>query len=309
MRVVDRILTWSGPENREIRPAITATPTKSTNVVLPVPKKDSELSLEELFARLSARSPTSDVPKAPSALGDLSKVSIDHLTTSDPSKESTKTESMPEFLFATPAAHPDSSVKALHNTTKLSETISEKVEKPSTRELNEIEREYLRKASEYVSALPASNNTPGHLFKTVSAKFHSSYAPTVKPDAQEVDRLKARYVFAVVNFINQKVKMSATPLTADKVKGMLQSNNGSFLTLCAILVEEKYMALENLDHVVGLCKTVSDALPKVDDAVPRVSPALTTKSPSTPSNDPMDKMKLWPTQEKRDGKSLFLKDA
>jgi hypothetical protein len=200
----------------------------------------------------------------------------------------------PSSLLKAMSVRSDSSEKALHHSTNLPKTTPEAKEHPPG-ELNEIEREYLRKASEYVSALPTSNNTPGHLFKTVTVKMHNTYAPVVKLDLAEADKLKARYAFAVVNFINQNVKLNTTPLTADKIKDMLQCNDGSFLTLCATLIEEKYMALENLDHVVGLCKTVLDVLPKAIESSGKDGNVM---SP----NDRMDKVQPWPVPEKRKGR-------
>jgi hypothetical protein len=200
----------------------------------------------------------------------------------------------PSSLLKAMSVPGDSSEKALHNSTNLFKTTPEAKEHPPC-ELNEIEREYLRKASEYVSALPTSNNTPGHLFKTVSVKMQNTYAPIVKLDLAEADKLKARYAFAVVNFVNQNDKLNTTPLTAHKIKDMLQCNDGSFLTLCATLIEEKYMALENLDHVVGLCKTVLDVLPK---AIESSGDDSNVMSP----NDRMDKVQPWPVPEKRKGR-------
>jgi hypothetical protein len=280
-------------------------------MTITVPKFDSASSLEELFARLSARSPTSTSPKAsPDRLNlpmfsfdnakvsascpseDLSKASI----MSDRSEESQAFKQIDREISSTPllkvpSVTSESSGKALDDTTNLLETTPEKVKEASSRELTEVEREYLRKASEYVSALPTSINTPEHLFKTVSVKLHSTYTPIVKLEPTEIDRLKARYAFAVVNFINQNVNMNVMPLTAHKVKEILQYNDGSFLTLCATLIEESYMTSKNLDHVVGLCKILLDVLPK----------AIESNENPKSSNDPADKMKLWPAQEKRKG--------
>jgi hypothetical protein len=211
-----------------------------------------------------------------------------------PASKNFDVDMSPSSLLKTMSVPGDSSEKALHNSTNLPKTTSEAKEHPPC-ELNEIEREYLRKASEYVSALPTSNNTPAHLFKTVSVKMHNTYAPIIKLYPTEADKLKARYAFAIVNFINQNVKLNTTPLTAHKTKDMLQCNDGSFLTLCATLIEEKYMALENLDHVVGLCKTVLDVLPK---AIESSGDDSNVMSP----NDRIDKVQPWPVPEKRKGR-------
>jgi hypothetical protein len=229
----------------------------------------------------------------------LSKDSLEAKTMSarpdeSPASKHFDVDISPSSLLKAMSVPSDSSEKALHHSTNLPKTTPEAKEHPPG-ELNEIEREYLRKASEYVSALPTSNNTPGHLFKTVSVKMHNTYAPVVKLDLAEADKLKTRYAFAVVNFINQNVKLNTTPLTADKIKDMLQCNDGSFLTLCATLIEEKYMALENLDHVVGLCKTVLDVLPR---AIESSGDDSNVMSP----NDRMDKVQPWPVPEKRKGR-------
>lgn len=172
---------------------------------------------------------------------------------------------------------------------------------------DELEQEYFHKAVEYVGALPASIDNSVHTIKAVSTKLHGSYTPEIKLESGEVEKLRARYIFAVVNYINKKVRLNAEPLTAGFVKKVLCDSNGSFLQLCAALVESKYLSLESLEHVTGLCKNILDVLPKAEPSEVSVSNTTTAvptdsavRTSNMASGDPLDGMKSWPTQEKRE---------
>jgi hypothetical protein len=175
----------------------------------------------------------------------------------------------------------------------------------------ELDHQYLRKAAEYLSALPNNNSVSVQTIKIVTAKLRSSYSLDGKLTAGEVDKLKARYAFAVVNYINQVVKKSAKPLTAEFVKKALQDNDGNILGLYAALVEGQYLTLENLDEVVGLCKTILDILPKAEPTASafntKAKPISTAAIEYEPlAKDAMDNVKAWPTQEKRENRKLLL---
>ena len=181
---------------------------------------------------------------------------------------------------------------------------------------DELEQEYLRKAAEYISVLPPGLNNSAHTIKAVSVKLQDAYTPNVGQMSQaEVEKLRARYVFAVVNFVNKKVKLNPRPLKGDLVGKVLRDSNGSLLKMCAALIEGEYISLDSLEQITGLCKNILDVLPKAEDVsftqakVP-IADMLKTQSavPATPAvptsrvapGDPLDGMKAWPNQEKRE---------
>ena len=166
------------------------------------------------------------------------------------------------------------------------------------------EQDYQHKAIEYISALPAGHNTTLQTIQTVSKKLRSSWVPDAKLDTKSNEILKTRYVFAVTSYVKHKGRKAPT---ADFVNQVLNDGDGNFLHLCATLVEEKYIALDNLDDVTGLCKMILDILPKPEPAstVPAtttasVAPTSAAQEAKAVSNDPVDKMTAWPTQEKRE---------
>ncbi|KZM23544.1 uncharacterized protein EKO05_0011247 [Ascochyta rabiei] len=183
------------------------------------------------------------------------------------------------------------------------------------------EQEYLRKAAEYIGALPPSIDNIAQSIKTVSNKLHVSYAPArTKLQPVEVEKLCARYVFAVVTYVNNKVNLSPEPIAADFVMRTLHKNNGNFLRLCAVLVEGNYIALDSLEHVAGLCKNILDVLPKAEgplSAQPNTAGADVSKPNTATTNarptsaakvasaDPLDGMKAWPSQERREHSAVY----
>ena len=183
----------------------------------------------------------------------------------------------------------DASEVSVKNSTTVQEGLSQE----------ELETEYLRKASEYMDALPDSKGSSASTIRSVSKKLHSSYVPGVDLGSDEIKKLQARYAFAVVNYVNNVLKKGAKSLTTDYVKQVLRENDGNFFQLCATLVDEKYITLESLDEVVGLCKTILDVLPKPDAAVPAPgTKAISTKPDST--------LSAWPAQEKRENRKYYL---
>lgn len=147
----------------------------------------------------------------------------------------------------------------------------------------ELETEYMRKALEYVNALPGNKGTTAYTFKLVAKKLRDLYIPMMGISPEEIETLKARYVFAVTNYV-KGLNKGTTSLTADAVEQILESNDGDFLRLCATLVEQKYVALNNLDEIGGLCKTVLNVLP---------------------TSEPVGNMTEWPSREKRENRKLL----
>jgi protein-S-isoprenylcysteine O-methyltransferase len=179
---------------------------------------------------------------------------------------------------------------------------------------SDVEQEYLRKATMYISALPSGVNTDAHTVKIVLSKLHNSYAPDIKLSPHDdVERLRARYVFAVVNYLNEKLKLNPEPATVEFIKDVLRDSDGDLLRFCATLVEKDYISLGNLDHVVGLCSNILNVLPKSEATAATAEPQPVVASsvstvPTTPSGDisktvptdPVEGMKAWPTQQKRE---------
>lgn len=165
----------------------------------------------------------------------------------------------------------------------------------------DLERRYLQKAAEYLTSVPIDGKAiTADLVKNVMIKLRHSYSATTKPDAEAIDDLKSKYLGAVVSYINGLGKRGATPITADFIEQNLETNDGDFLHLCATLVDEKVLVIENLDEVARLCEAIMGVLPNEEAKA-------ATASPETKliSNDPMDKMTAWPTQEKREnGESI-----
>ena len=195
---------------------------------------------------------------------------------------------------------------------------------------DEREAAYLQKAAAYLETLPTSPGDMSHSIKGVAKKLRTTYIPNVDNiHSEEAEKLRARIVLAVRNAVNQKIKLSSEPLTADTVKKILLDCEGDFLQLCAALVKSGHIALSDLKHVTEICQTVLDVLPK-PDAPPaatsarastvtynspfatltafskgsRIEPASDKKIDAATDDkahgDPLAGMKAWPTQEKRE---------
>jgi hypothetical protein len=189
--------------------------------------------------------------------------------------------------------------------------------------------EYMRKAAAYLHELPCKPGDSVHIIKTAAGKLRAAYRTSLsESQTPDIEKLRARYAFAIISYVNQKVKLSREPLTAEFVKKTLLANDGDFLRLFAALVEGKYIAIENLKHVTDFCQYILNVLPKADvSSTPRerlhfeeaqtggVSLGLRTNDPAqTPIEaapqpthaavDSSEGLKAWPTREKREhGKS------
>jgi hypothetical protein len=185
----------------------------------------------------------------------------------------------------------------------------------------DFEAFYFRKAMEYINAMPSSKNVTLQTMQAVSTKLHSSYGPDVSLGTDEVEKLKARFAFAIVNYIKNVLKQGSDLLTIDLIKKALQDAEGNILVLCAKLADMSYLTLEKLDDVGGLCKTMLDVLPKAEPGVAAISKdtkpvaviskdtkplAATAKATGVVSRDPMDGVTAWPSQEKREARELTM---
>ena len=281
-------------------------------------------SLDDMFARLSAATPF--VPSRPAI----------ELSPAGPDKSMLSFDNCSETITATTKVFGSASSEeqgqpcpapALPDTGRLqgqpthAQSSSKTQQTPSIatwqcEPQDECEGEYLRKAAAYFSTLPTRPGDSAHIIKVVATKLHAAYVSNVTElQTEEVERLRARYIFAVTNYANKKVKLNPEPLTADFVKKVLRNSNGDFLQLCAALVKDKYIALESLKQVTDLCQNVLDVLPKADNSsairlldIPTVDENTRSAASTAPvantskkaSGDPLEGMKAWPTQEKRE---------
>lgn len=158
----------------------------------------------------------------------------------------------------------------------------------------ELENEYMRRASAYVDALPDTKEGTPQLIKVVSNKMRVTYKPLTSMDVKEKDTIKARFAFAIANYLNKTLQKGPMECAASSIKQKLEDVDGDFLKLCAMLVEEKHMSLETLDDVTGLVKALLDILPKAE--LTTIPGMLGSK---VVLEDPVDNMKTWPTAEKR----------
>ncbi|KAF2996068.1 hypothetical protein E8E13_003965 [Curvularia kusanoi] len=200
-----------------------------------------------------------------------------------------------------------------------------------------LEAEYLRKATAYLNDFPCKPGESAHLIKNVAGKLRAAFAASLtEPVTDNVEKLRSRYVFAIVNYVNQKVKMSSKPLTANDVKSLLQIDNGDLLRLCATLKEDGFLAFHSLEHVTNLCQYIlyveppAGASSSSDNSVPEKrldaggsgqiatssgSPRIAKVSAELPmdttgqstkfADDPMEGLKAWPTAEKRDHGAIY----
>ncbi|KAF2852637.1 hypothetical protein T440DRAFT_32497 [Plenodomus tracheiphilus IPT5] len=216
--------------------------------------------------------------------------------------ERTKTEVAKEFVKV--PQHEQSTSSEVKKSSESSRPLSQ----------DDFESGYMRRAREYVDALPGSKGTTAHTFRFVSKKLRSSYLQENQPSPDANETLKARYVFAVVNYVKGLKKDTPAPTTAS-VKQMLKDNDGDFLQLCVTLVSQKHIAIDNLNEIVGLCTAVLDVLPKPEPGV--APPVLEAKAQTTTQNtdtasllkpismDQVSILNAWPTPEKRDNPSRY----
>jgi hypothetical protein len=177
----------------------------------------------------------------------------------------------------------------------------------------DMEQLYLRKSADHLEALPSGNNMAVQTIKAISTKLRNSYTVNSGVSGDEMEKLKARYAFAIQSYIKQVLK-DTKPITSDYIKKVLQDTNGDLLRVCVILAEEKLISLENMDNVTGLCKMIHNSLPKPETTVVKLNtefptPSLAVHKPHElvpGSKDPLESLKPWPTQENRAARKCCL---
>jgi hypothetical protein len=165
----------------------------------------------------------------------------------------------------------------------------------------DLEHEYLDKAYEYLNSLPTGGATTDYV-KDAAVKLRRSYAPS--PPVPTF-----RYLEAIVAYCTGLGKSGPTAITKEFLQQTLDQGKGNFLQLCAALIDEKVIAIDKLEEVVCLCKAVVGVLQdnvKLQTPIPNTEdkPQATASTAEVKpvSKDPMDNMKTWPTQEKRDNR-------
>jgi hypothetical protein len=273
--------------------------------------------LDDLFKRLTTVgvSVSSTAPKAASPAGpSKSEFSFEDRL------DSNETAAIPKSPATTLPA-PDVKEEEVHapkDVVKEQAVTSVEQQKEDSSQ-KDLEQMYLRKAAEYVSALPGVSNVSVQIIKTVSAKLRSTYTPDTKSAADEAEKLKLRYAFAIVNYINNVHKQSATPITPDTVKKALQDCDGNMLALYGALVAKGHLALDDIKGVVGLFQMIQDVLPRpelsatapeftapssfaMDCSAEKTPPASEAGAGAETTAKDNAGLKAWPTQEKRDNR-------
>ncbi|KAH8724279.1 hypothetical protein GQ44DRAFT_618625 [Phaeosphaeriaceae sp. PMI808] len=286
---------------------------------VPRENKETESALDDLFARLNAKmsSTTSSATKdaSPASPGSAPFEGIP-----SPVDTATKDHNSSHMGLSTASEtikNPRAVVThvAQEQVPKLSKEATETMASRSTQQWkdlsqDQLEHEYLRKANEYFSAIPECKNVSVQTIKTVFTKLLSSYDSAVNPKDEELKRLKSRYTFAIVSFLNRISKKNAKSVTAEFVTKALQDNNGNMLGLYTTLVKQQCLSLDSIHEIEGLCKIILDALPKAEP----ITAPLSTKSQNTKmvvsdakpvSPDHVDRLKTWPTQEKREAPPAY----
>jgi hypothetical protein len=194
---------------------VTPNPVSATNE-LPASRVKEESALDDLFARLNTRNsstpPHSVIIKAesPAHPEDNQFSPLNRLGTED-----APTQLSCSYTARLPNTHVKVSEEKYEVTAVAAEKKPDAIKVVKTdqamsikpwKDLSqaELEQLYLRKAVEYLNALPNGNNIDVHTIKIVSQKLRSSYTPNTKLSPDEINKLKTRYAFAIVNYINQE---------------------------------------------------------------------------------------------------------
>jgi hypothetical protein len=286
-------------------PAATAPPV-SIKVESPVPDNKAESALDDLFARLSS----SDLSKSSSAKKHSPErpKSMTFSFEERLSSPSTPTKTL-NSSTANPSATPCKPTESLSDTPIISQ-IAPNVQQAHVKSLTAIEQLYLEKAAGYLDALPSDSVVAVQIFKAVSTKLRDAFAPAISLSADEAEKIKARYAFAILNYINKAKTKTITP---EFTKKIVRDSDGKLLRVYAKLVDKEYLSLADISGVTGLNKVILDILPKAElNKAPGTPKAESTATPIKTeaksvgtshvpkTEDPMNGLKAWPVQEKRD---------
>jgi hypothetical protein len=183
-----------------------------------------------------------------------------------------------------------------------------------------IEQQYRGKAFDYLKAMPGGGSVAVHIIQTLSTNLRKTYSAEAKVSKDGVAKLKARYALAIVEYTNNVYK-SAKSITSALALKILQDSDGNLLTLYEKLAEDEYLPLTDLNGIFGLCKHVLDvytmsesnghstmSMVEGDGTSSKATasgPIAKTNDSKSASNDPIDNMKAWPAQEKRENRKYY----
>jgi hypothetical protein len=303
-----KIFADGKPSREPVKPTTpVAAPTPaSIQVESPASDNKEESALDDLFAHLSSSnlsessSAKSDSPESPK-----SKTFSFEERLSPPS---TPTKAL-DSSTSKPSVAPFKPTESLYDTMAVSRG-DINIQEAENVSLTAVEKLYLEKAARYLDALPCDNIDAVQIIKSVSTKLCDVFAPNTSLSADDAEKVKARYAFAILNYIN---KAKAKTITSESAKQIVRESNGKLLRVYAKLVDEEYLSLADMSGVTGLNKVILDVLPKAElnkaPAAPKAESTATpiktqAKSVGTTyvakTEDPINGMKAWPVQEKRE---------
>lgn len=171
----------------------------------------------------------------------------------------------------------------------------------------ELEHLYLQEAFEYLRSLAEVDDGDARLVWVVATKLRR----VINPDPSgaltpsELDTMKKKIVDSVAKYVDEVARKKGVDqplMNAEWIHTLLAKVDGSFLKLSAKLVKRQFIALDDLKEVTGLCEAIKAALSTKDDEDETAKKVSTSGRKLTPVvwNDPMEAMKAWPTQSKRD---------
>ncbi|KAF1925673.1 uncharacterized protein M421DRAFT_423502 [Didymella exigua CBS 183.55] len=308
-------------------PPISVATLPPSNIELPSRSIAATGSLDDMFARLSGVTPSMPLRLAK------------ELSPTGPDKSFFASDDRANTVAAVVQTKTELPRRETAPTQALSEVKPESTASWQGESQDEREAVYLRKAATYLDTLPTRPGDIAHIIKAVANKLRTAYAQNVTElQPEEVEKLRARIVFAVMSVVNKKIKLTSEPLVTDFVKKILRERKGDFFQLCAALVESGYIALSDFKHVTVLCQTILDVLPKTDSGSAAgmtslkapsfddsTKPAASTTRPGQiPAEsaikeklrlqektdrktryDPLEDTKAWPTQEKREHGAIY----
>ncbi|KAF2477592.1 uncharacterized protein BDR25DRAFT_274841 [Lindgomyces ingoldianus] len=303
----------AGIESQKIKPEVDISPPKS---YLSTSKNNAASALDAMFARLDSQNlATSPDPHPPSNVttegGSVaSSCAISILSKEAPvisRKDAQSVDSSPQArsLEDTEKKQTVLDIKAMPAEMQ-GKVIGMAVESMSKEEL---EREYLKTAAEFLNSLPTGART-GSVIPIQSAmrSFHQFAVPeAVISSSAKAETLKRKCVAAVATYLNQIPQNINGGLKGDVVSKIFEDVKGDFLYFCAKLVDEKVLRVENLNQVLGLCHVLNNALSAGGDdggnkSVDPGNPAKTEKNiaAAISRQEFPAPLSAWPTQGKRE---------
>jgi hypothetical protein len=298
-----------------------------------LPNKGEEDALAELFARLNTHGLSKKTENELPITVETAKpmVAAEPTFTEEPTATKKPTATEKPTVTEKPTATENPAVtekftvtaKPVVTAVESSEALSEKPQVDLEQQyLGKafMEQQYRGKAFDYLKAMPGGGSVAVHIIQTLSTNLRKTYSAEAKVSKDGVAKLKARYALAIVEYTNNVYK-SAKSITSDLALKILQDSDGNLLTLYEKLAEDEYLPLADLNGIFGLCKHVLDVYPMAESnghstmsmvegdgtssKATTSGPIANTNDSKSASNDPIDHMKAWPAQEKRENRKYY----